>query len=172
MFDRPQAPEPSAGTSAVAQPSGLTPASGTAPAVAVPAATVRHGIPIWVAAVAIAVIAIGAGAYFYMNRAPVLSSKDSVILADFTNTTGDAMFDGTLRQGLSAQLAQSPFLNIVADQQVAATMPLMGQPAGARLTDALAKQVCQRTGAAGCATTRTAHTVPGPTPGERVWAAA
>jgi serine/threonine protein kinase/Flp pilus assembly protein TadD len=143
----PATPFPAAGTGTVTPAPGLTPASGTSPAVAVPAATVRRGIPVWVAAVALAVIAIGAGAYYYMHRAPVLTSKDSVILADFTNTTGDAMFDGTLRQGLSAQLAQSPFLNIVPDQQVASTMRLMGQPAGTRLSDALAKQVCQRTGA-------------------------
>jgi Flp pilus assembly protein TadD len=143
----PAAMSASVGRGGVTPPSGLTPASGTAPAVAFPAATVRRGIPVWVAAVALAVIAIGAGAYYYMHRAPVLTSKDSVILADFTNTTGDAMFDGTLRQGMAAQLAQSPFLNIVSDQQVASTMRLMGQPAGTRLSDALAKQVCQRTGA-------------------------
>ncbi len=119
----------------------------TSPAVATGAPT-RRGIPVWAAAVGLAAIAaIAAGAYFYLHRAPVLTSKDSVILADFTNTTGDSMFDGTLRQGLSAQLAQSPFLNIVPDQQVASTMRLMGQPANARLSDALAKQVCQRTGA-------------------------
>ncbi|MDE3136172.1 MAG: protein kinase, partial [Acidobacteriota bacterium] len=143
----PATPFPAASTGAVTPAPGLTPASGTAPAVAVPAATVRRGIPVWAAAVALAVIAIGAGAYYYMHRAPVLTSKDSVILADFTNTTGDAMFDGTLRQGLAAQLAQSPFLNVVPDQQVATTMRLMGQPAGTRLSEALAKQVCQRTGA-------------------------
>jgi serine/threonine protein kinase/tetratricopeptide (TPR) repeat protein len=146
----PATPFPAASSGTLTPAAGVTPALGTTPAVPVSAAlATRRGIPVWVAIVALVVIvAIGAGTYFYLHRAPVLTSKDSVILADFTNTTGDAMFDGTLRQGLSAQLAQSPFLNIVADQQVAATMLLMGQPAGARLTDALAKQVCQRTGAA------------------------
>jgi Flp pilus assembly protein TadD len=141
----PTAASASVGRAGITPPYGLTPASGTTPAVPTPAA--RRGIPIWAAAVALAVIAIAAGAYFYMHRAPVLTSKDSIILADFTNTTGDSMFDGTLRQGLVAQLAQSPFLNIVPDQQVSRTLRLMGQPAGARLTDELAKQVCLRTGA-------------------------
>jgi Flp pilus assembly protein TadD len=118
------------------------------PAVAT-GAPARRGIPVWAAAVGLAAIAaIAAGAYFYTHRAPVLTSKDSIVLADFTNTTGDSMFDGTLRQGLVAQLAQSPFLNIVPDQQVASTLRLMGQTAGTHLNDALAKQVCERTGAA------------------------
>jgi tetratricopeptide (TPR) repeat protein len=92
--------------------------------------------------------ALAAGAWYFWPRGPKLTSKDSIVLADFANTTGDSVFDGTLRQGLAAQLAQSPFLNIVSDQQVGQTLRLMGQPASARLTDALARQVCQRTGAA------------------------
>ncbi len=92
--------------------------------------------------------ALAAGAWYFWPRGPKLTSKDSVILADFTNTTGDSVFDGTLRQGLAAQLGQSPFLNIVSDQQVTQTLRLMGQPSSTRLTDALARQVCQRTGAA------------------------
>jgi len=144
----PTAASASVGRGGVTPPSGLTPASGTAAAVPTPAAPARRGIPVWIAIAAlVAIAAIGAGAWFYLHRAPVLTSKDSVILADFTNTTGDSVFDGTLRQGLASQLAQSPFLNIVSDQQIAGTLRLMGQPAGARLTEALAKQVCQRTGA-------------------------
>jgi Flp pilus assembly protein TadD len=127
--------------------SGTTPAMGTAPAIE-PAAGAGSRRYLWIGAAIVALAAAGVGAYFYQHRAPMLTSKDSVVLADFTNTTGDAMFDGTLRQGLAAQLGQSPFLNIVPDQQVAQTLRLMGQPAGTRLTDALAKQVCQRTGAA------------------------
>jgi serine/threonine protein kinase/tetratricopeptide (TPR) repeat protein len=133
----------------VTSPSGLTPASGTAAAVPTAAAPARRGIPVWIAVAALVVIAaIGVGIWFYLHRAPVLTSKDSVILADFTNTTGDPVFDGSLRQGLASQLAQSPFLNIVSDQQIAGTLRLMGQSAGARLTDELAKQVCQRDGSA------------------------
>ncbi len=145
----PATPFPAAGSGTLTPAAGVTPALGTTPAVPISAApATRRGIPIWAAVVALAVIAaIGAGAYYYMHRAPALTSKDSVILADFTNTTGDSMFDGTLRQGLSAQLAQSPLLNIVSDPQVSQTLRLMGQPAGARLSDTLARQVCQRTGA-------------------------
>jgi Tfp pilus assembly protein PilF len=103
----------------------------------------------YVAIAAVVVLAaLAAGAWYFWPRAPKLTSKDSVVLADFTNTTGDAVFDGTLRQGLAAQLAQSPFLNIVSDQQLSRTLRLMGQPAGTRLTDTLARQVCQRTGSA------------------------
>jgi serine/threonine protein kinase/tetratricopeptide (TPR) repeat protein len=145
----PATPFPAAGTGAVAPPSGLTPASGTAAAVPTAAAPARRGIPVWIAVAAlVAIAAIGAGAWFYFHRAPALTSKDSVILADFTNTTGDPVFDGSLRQGLASQLAQSPFLNIVSDQQIAGTLRLMGQPSDARLTDALARQVCQRDGSA------------------------
>ncbi|MDE3136193.1 MAG: protein kinase [Acidobacteriota bacterium] len=124
--------------------SGATPAVGTAPEPVSGAGRKRY---VWIGAVVV-LTAVAAGALYFWPRAPKLTSKDSVVLADFTNTTGDAVFDGTLRQGLAAQLAQSPFLNIVSDQQVSQTLRLMGQPSGTRLTDALAKQVCQRTGAA------------------------
>jgi tetratricopeptide (TPR) repeat protein len=127
----------------VAAGSGATPATGTPPEPAAPAGRSRY---LWIA-VAVVVAAAAGGAYYCWPRGPKLTSKDSVVLADFTNTTGDSVFDGTLRQGLAAQLAQSPFLNIVPDQQMSQTLRLMGQPSGARLTDALAKQVCQRTGA-------------------------
>jgi serine/threonine protein kinase/tetratricopeptide (TPR) repeat protein len=145
----PTAASVSVGTGGVTPPYGPTPASGTAAAIPTPAAPARRGIPVWIAVAAlVAIAAIGAGAWFYLHRAPVLTSKDSVILAEFTNTTGDPVFDGSLRQGLASQLAQSPFLNIVSDQQIAGTLRLMGQPTSARLTDELAKQVCQRDGSA------------------------
>jgi serine/threonine protein kinase/tetratricopeptide (TPR) repeat protein len=128
---------------AAAPGSGSAPVLGTAPDPAAGAGRRRY---IWIGAVVV-LAALGAGAWYFWPRAPKLTSKDSIVLAEFTNTTGDSVFNGTLRQGLVAQLSQSPFLNIVPDQQVSQTLRLMGQPAGARLTDALAKQVCQRTGA-------------------------
>ena len=70
------------------------------------------------------------------------------MLADFTNTTGDSVFDGTLRQGLSAQLEQSPFLSLLSDSRIAQTLALMTQPKDARLTQKLAREVCQRTASA------------------------
>jgi eukaryotic-like serine/threonine-protein kinase len=95
-----------------------------------------------------AVILVAAGAsYFYLHttHAAKLTDKDTVVLSDFTNTTGDSVFDGTLRQGLSSQLEQSPFLNLLSDQKISQTLALMAQPKDARLTRDLARQVCQRT---------------------------
>ena len=107
---------------------------------------------LWKIVVSAAVALVAAGLYFsYYSRShqtQALSEKDTVILADFTNTTGDSVFDGTLRQGLSAQLEQSPFLNLLSDQNIAKTLALMSQPKDARLTSELARDVCQRTASA------------------------
>jgi serine/threonine protein kinase/tetratricopeptide (TPR) repeat protein len=95
---------------------------------------------------AIAVLtALAVGGYFFTHRTPKLTGKGSIVLADFTNTTGDAVFDDALRQGLAAQLAQSPFLNILSDQQIRQQLRFMGQAPTARLSNELARQVCQRT---------------------------
>jgi eukaryotic-like serine/threonine-protein kinase len=95
------------------------------------------------------VIALAAvGQLFFSRKAHALTDKDTIVLSDFTNTTGDPVFDGTLRQGLSVQLEQSPFLSIVSDQQIQQTLQMMDQPADARLTPAIAREVCQRTGSA------------------------
>jgi eukaryotic-like serine/threonine-protein kinase len=88
------------------------------------------------------------GWLFFSRKAHALTDKDTIVLADFTNTTGDTVFDGTLRQGLSVQLEQSPFLSIISDQQIQQTLGLMGQPADAKLTPAIARELCQRTGSA------------------------
>jgi serine/threonine protein kinase/tetratricopeptide (TPR) repeat protein len=79
---------------------------------------------------------------------PKLTNKDTIVLADFENRTGDPVFDDTLRQGLSVELQQSPFLSLIGDQQVQRTLSLMGQPNDARLTPDMAQQVCERTGSA------------------------
>jgi len=97
---------------------------------------------------AAAVVALAAGGYFYFHRTPKLTDKDTIVLADFDNRAGDVVFDGTLRQGLSVQLEQSPFLSIVSNQQIQQTLGLMGQPADAKLTPAIARELCQRTGSA------------------------
>jgi eukaryotic-like serine/threonine-protein kinase len=88
------------------------------------------------------------GGYFYLHRTPKLTDKDTIVLADFTNTTGNAVFDGTLRQGLSVELEQSPFLSTMSDQQIQQTLGLMGLPAEAKLTPAIARELCQRAGSA------------------------
>ena len=77
-----------------------------------------------------------------------LTGSDTIVLSDFTNTTGDAVFDGALRQGLAIQLEQSLFLRLVSEERIQQTLRLMGQPADARLTPAIAQQVCERTGSA------------------------
>ncbi len=99
-----------------------------------------------VGAMAIAMALVGGVLYWRSHRAPKLTERDSIVIADFANTTGDTVFDGTLRQGLSAQLDQSPFLNLLSDQRVAQTLSLMAQPKDARLTHELAREVCERTG--------------------------
>ena len=88
---------------------------------------------------------LAAAGYFYLHRAAKLTDKDTIVLADFSNTTGDPVFDGTLRQALSVQLEQSPFLSLISDQQIQQTMRLMGQPPDARLTPEIARDLCQRT---------------------------
>jgi Tfp pilus assembly protein PilF len=97
---------------------------------------------------AAAVLALCAAGYFYFHRTPKLTDKDTIVLADFTNTTGDPVFDGTLRQGLAIQLEQSPFLKLVSEQRIHQSLRLMGQPADARLTPELANEICERTASA------------------------
>lgn len=90
-------------------------------------------------------LAIGARLLFG-PRVHALTEKDTIVLTDFMNTTGDAVFDGTLRQGLAVQLEQSPFLNIISDQTVGQTLRQMGQPGDAKVTPEIAHEICQRTG--------------------------
>jgi tetratricopeptide (TPR) repeat protein len=91
-------------------------------------------------------IALAAGALYWRSaRAPKLTEKDTIVLADFANTTGDAIFDDTLKQALATQLAQSPFLNILSDQRVSETLRMMGRSRGDRITRDTAREICQRT---------------------------
>jgi eukaryotic-like serine/threonine-protein kinase len=99
------------------------------------------------ASAAAIVIGLAVGAWLIFSRKThVLTEKDNIVLADFTNTTGDTVFDGTLRQGLSVQLEQSPFLSLVSEERIQQTLRLMGQPSDAKLTPAIARELCQRTG--------------------------
>ena len=94
---------------------------------------------------AVAAIAVG-GWLYYTKKTHALSETDTVVLADFTNKTGDAVFDDTLRQGLTVQLEQSPFLSLISDQRMRQTLQLMGKPVNEKLTPELARDVCQRLG--------------------------
>jgi serine/threonine protein kinase len=101
----------------------------------------------WVSAAA-AALALFAAAYMYLHRAPGLTDRDTLVLADFENKTGDPVFDDTLRQGLSVELQQSPFLTLISDQRIQQTLGLMGQTKDARLTAEIARQICERTASA------------------------
>jgi tetratricopeptide (TPR) repeat protein len=99
------------------------------------------------AALILVAAAIGGTLYFRSRQAMArLTDKDTIVLSDFDNKTGDAVFDDTLKQGLSVQLEQSPFLDLVSDRKVNETLKLMGRPAGDRLTPEVTREVCQRTG--------------------------
>ena len=126
----------------VAAPTLSVPADGLRPK-----AIERYG---WTVA-AVMVVLVG-GAVLFLSRhrqKPIsLGKTDSVLLADFTNTTGDRVFDGALQQGLEIQLKQSPFLSLVSEERVGRTLSMMGQPADARLTQEIAREVCERTASA------------------------
>jgi serine/threonine protein kinase/tetratricopeptide (TPR) repeat protein len=105
--------------------------------------------PLWlsIGGAAVVVTAVVAGAIYNRGPAP-LNDTDTIVLAEFTNTTGDPVYDDTLRQGLAVQLQQSPFLSLVSDERIRRTLPLMERPPDARLTPDLARGVCVRTGSA------------------------
>ena len=97
--------------------------------------------------VAIVIVALGSVARIYFSRrAHGLSEKDTVVLADFANSTGDPVFNDTLKTALSVALNQSPFLNVVSDNKVAATLKLMMRPPDTKLTPDIARELCMRTG--------------------------
>jgi len=99
------------------------------------------------AALMLVAAAIGGTLYFRSRQAATrLTDKDTIVLSDFDNKTGDAVFDDTLKQGLSVQLEQSPFLALISEDKVNETLKLMGRPAGDRLTPEVTREVCQRTG--------------------------
>jgi tetratricopeptide (TPR) repeat protein len=102
----------------------------------------RVGIPVLVLLFGTLV---AGGLYHRSSAVGKLTDKDTLVIADFSNTTGDPVFDGTLRQGLAAQLQQSPFISLLSDQHIAQTLVLMAQPNDAPLSEDLAREVCQRT---------------------------
>src|ERR1700687_3326436 len=139
-----QPPSPASGSSPALAPS---PSSSAVKVAEVPVA----GRKLWkvlVPAAAILVVVAIAGAFYFRSRQTThrLTEKDIIVLADFANSTGDAVFDDTLKQGLSVQLEQSPFLDLVSDRKVNETLKLMGRPVGDRLTPEVTHEVCQRTG--------------------------
>ncbi|PYL82339.1 MAG: hypothetical protein DMF21_02625, partial [Verrucomicrobia bacterium] len=153
------------GTVAVAQESGSPvaqpplPTSGSSPALApspsssavkvaeVPVAGRKLWKVLVPAAAILVAAAIGGAFYFRFSRSTArLTEKDTIVLADFTNTTGDAVFDDTLKTALNVSLRQSPFLNVLSDSGVAKTLKLMTRPADTKLTPEMARELCQRAG--------------------------
>jgi eukaryotic-like serine/threonine-protein kinase len=128
---------PSAGT-----PAAQTAVSGSGSSV--PVQSRRRGTLV-IAAIALIVV-VAAGVFFYGRRPRGLTQKDSILLTDFVNTTGDAVFDGTLKQALAVQLEQSPYLNVLAESRIRDALRFMGRPADERVTSDVAREICMREG--------------------------
>ena len=123
--------------------STVTVAAASSGSVAVPG----RKFPTFLLAIAAAlIVAVGAGVFFYSRRARAMTEKDSILLTDFTNTTGDSMFDGTLKKALAVDLEQSPYLNVVNDRKVQETLKFMGRPPETRVTTEVGREICQRSG--------------------------
>jgi eukaryotic-like serine/threonine-protein kinase len=99
---------------------------------------------LWIGIAAAILLAAVAGSLIFTRRTVALTEKDSILLTEFTNTTGDAVFDGTLKQALASQLQQSPFLNIVPDSKIQQTLQYMGRGANERISAELGREICQR----------------------------
>src|SRR5438067_12110659 len=127
---------------ATTQPAPSPPSSGTTIVVPAWATSKRTWLPLSVLVAA----AVGIAIFFYTHHAGALTSKDEILLADFTNTTGDPVFDGTLKKALAVELGQSPFLSLLADDRVQQTLKYMNRPAEERVTGAVAREICQRNG--------------------------
>ena len=154
----------SSGSEAIAQESApqaataqRTPASSSAPTVAAPSsasavkpadASVTENRNLWKIAVSVVVLLafIGGGLYYRLHHAKRLTDKDTIVLSDFANSTGDAIFDDTLKTALRVSLQQSPFLSVLSDDKVAETLQQMTRPPDTKLTPDVARELCQRAG--------------------------
>jgi eukaryotic-like serine/threonine-protein kinase len=161
-----EAPAPSSGKSAGKSASGGPVAAALAPpAESTPiqsaATSVARQIPTsdvttrsqaytrrWLVIAVAVVLILGAAAatIFYRRRASALTERDSILLADFVNTTGDSVFDGTLKQALAVQLEQSPYLNVTPESRIREALRFMGRSPDARVTNEVAREVCLREG--------------------------
>ena len=140
----------SAATVSSAPPSGSAPvsaASSSSAAKVVETPVVGRG-KLWRVLIPVAVVLvallIAVGLYYRSRSSKQLTEKDTIVLGDFTNTTGDSVFDDTMKQALSVSLRQSPYLNVLSDDKVVATLRMMTQPPNTRLTPDVARELCQR----------------------------
>ena len=100
----------------------------------------------WISAIVVILLAIAFGVFRLTRHSPsVITARDTVVLADFANSTGDPAFEGTLRQGMEVQLEQSPYLSLISDDRIRQTLQLMGRPADTPLTPSVAREICERT---------------------------
>jgi eukaryotic-like serine/threonine-protein kinase len=139
-----QPPSPAPGSSSAVAPS---PSSSGVKVAEVPVA----GRKLWKVLVSAAVVLVTlaiAGSFYFRSRqtAHRLTEKDTIVLADFANSTGDAVFDDTLKTALSVSLNQSPFLNVLSENKVDATLQMMSRAAGTKLTPEVTRELCQRAG--------------------------
>ncbi|MGH9503776.1 MAG: protein kinase domain-containing protein [Terriglobales bacterium] len=143
---------PSGPSAAVLTPPPSAPAVQPASAISGPASSAAAPVPApanrkrWYIAAAVLLAAAAIGGYFYTRGPRALTEKDSILLTDFVNTTGDPVFDDTLKQALAVQLEQSPYLNVFPQGRVRDTLKFMGRSPDERLTPELARDVCQREG--------------------------
>jgi len=144
------AQDEAAGSGASAAPAAKRESSGTGLAAASSGASAAVPSPGrstlgWMVAALVLVVVVGVIGFYYTHRAaPKLTEKDTIVVGDFANSTGDPVFDDALKQALSVSLQQSPFLNVLSDEKVAATLKLMTRPVNTPLTPDVARELCQR----------------------------
>jgi eukaryotic-like serine/threonine-protein kinase len=144
----PAVPPTSPSQTGVAAASSSASSSASAATVPVPPAPPKSRMGMYiVAAVIVLGLLLAGGLYFASHRSAKLTEKDSILLADFVNTTGDGVFDGTLKQALATQLEQSPYLNILPESRIREALKLMGRPEDQRITSDVAHEICLREGA-------------------------
>jgi len=119
---------------------------GGAAAASQSAVAVAVGKKKWWIGVAAVVVVVTLGGLLVTHRTKALTEKDSILLTEFVNTTGDAVFDGTLKQALAVQLEQSPYLNLVPQSRIQEALKFMGKPVGERITSEIGREICQREG--------------------------
>jgi tetratricopeptide (TPR) repeat protein len=117
-------------------------------AMAVPQAFTAQKKRLWRIVVPILLVTalIGGGLFYRSRQTKPLTEQDTVVLADFVNKTGDAVFDDALKQALAAELGQSPFLNVLSDRKISETLQMMGRPANQRIAGDVGRELCLRTG--------------------------
>jgi eukaryotic-like serine/threonine-protein kinase len=120
--------------------------SGSASAVSTAPAVKPSRRWMFAAASVVVLAAIGAGIFLFSHKSHALTEKDTILLADFVNTTGDSVFDGTLKQALAVQLEQSPYLNVLPESRIQEALRYMGRSPDTRINDEVAKEICVREG--------------------------